>query len=125
MHVHIDARRLDLHEQHPHRLPSGRQRRCEPAVDREVERAVTDVAAIDEEVERPRGGEAELRRGDDPVDPQPEPLLLHREEEGRDLGPQRGGDALLEVIRARRKHPHRPALVLQPEGDPRVGKGEA
>ncbi len=52
MDVHVDAGGLDLHEQDAHRLPPRRERRREPAVDREVERAVPDVTAVDEDVER-------------------------------------------------------------------------
>ena len=59
------------------------------------------------------------------MDAEPEPPLLDREEERGDLGAERGGDALLEVSGARRQHPHRPALVLEPEGDLGVRQRQA
>jgi hypothetical protein len=73
MHVDVHPRGLEVHEEHPHRLAARRERGGEAAVDREVERPVPHVSAVHEDVERSSRGKAELGRGDDSVDVQPEP----------------------------------------------------
>ena len=125
MHVHVHARGLDLHEEHPHRLPARGERRREAAVHGEVEHPVTHVPAVHKDVERPRRREAELGRGDHAVDAQAEPPLLEGKEERRHLGAERGGDALADVAGARRENLDGAAFVLEPEGDLGVSERQA